>query len=98
MEFAVIAAKGSEILLEDLPPELRLRAMVPSTGRPVEPARLPPEAEAIEGSEILTALEWAEGNRARAARKLGMSRATFYRRLEALGIPTKKKSANTEGR
>ena len=98
MQFAVIAAKGSQILLEDLPPELTLQAMVPSTGRPVESARLPPEAEAIEGSEIFAALEWAEGNRARAARKLGMSRATFYRRLEALGIPTKKKSATTEGR
>ena len=39
--------------------------------------------------QILAALEWAEGNRTRAARKLGISRATMYRRLREFGIPTK---------
>ena len=43
-----------------------------------------------EKTKILAALEWAEGNRARAARKLGLSRATFYRRLEEFGIPRKR--------
>ena len=39
-----------------------------------------------ERQRILAALEQAEGSRTRAARLLGMSRATFYRRLEKLNI------------
>jgi transcriptional regulator of acetoin/glycerol metabolism len=39
-----------------------------------------------ERARILDALTRAGGNRTRAARLLGMSRATLYRRLERLGI------------
>jgi transcriptional regulator of acetoin/glycerol metabolism len=37
-------------------------------------------------SRILLALAETEGNRAEAARKLGVSRSTLYRRMEKLGI------------
>ncbi|PON19400.1 hypothetical protein C2W62_02805 [Candidatus Entotheonella serta] len=40
-----------------------------------------------EKPRLLAALEQARGNRTAAARLLGMSRATFYRRLASFGIP-----------
>jgi transcriptional regulator of acetoin/glycerol metabolism len=46
-------------------------------------ARLSPRNER---EEILSALEQARGKRAQAAKLLGMSRSTFYRRLSDLGI------------
>jgi PAS domain S-box-containing protein len=59
--------------------------------RPSDAEEPPPRStEADPRSAILAALEWAEGNRARAARKLGISRATLYRRLAELGIPSKR--------
>jgi len=38
---------------------------------------------------VQAALTAAKGNRAEAARRLGISRATLYRRMAALDIPTK---------
>lgn len=40
----------------------------------------------VERREIITALRQASGQRARAARSLGISRSRLYRRMEALGI------------
>jgi len=39
--------------------------------------------------EILQALEEANGNRSLAAKHLGISRATLYRRLQKLGLDEK---------
>jgi len=55
------------------------------------PAGLEMEASALPHDEmgrsrILLALAEAEGNRAKAARRLGVSRSTLYRRMEKLGI------------
>ncbi|MFN3201188.1 MAG: sigma 54-interacting transcriptional regulator [Bradymonadia bacterium] len=72
-------------------------AMIRSRGRPIEPQHLPPELEQEhlhgqsrtpegEVERILEAIRRAGGNRTQAARMLGISRATFYRRLEALNI------------
>ena len=68
------------------------------TGR-IEPDDLPPEAhtvsrrvltslEAMERDAIVVALANAGGNKARAARALGMSRATIYRKIHDYGIVT----------
>jgi len=77
LDFATLHCKGSIINLGDLPPEVRYSdpAQAASAEEPQD-----------ERQKILAALEQAEGSRTRVARSLGMSRATFYRRLEKLGI------------
>ena len=81
IEFAVISCKRNEILPADLPPEITRPVDVPS-----QPAWIPlPDQD--EKSRLLAALSEAKGNRTEAARRLGISRATFYRRLVELAIP-----------
>jgi PAS domain S-box-containing protein len=72
VEFALIRCKGHVLEKRDLPDE------VVTLERPVfvRPTRKQDEKQAI-----LAALEQASGNRSTAAKILGMSRATFYRRL-----------------
>lgn len=79
IECAMIHCKGDTLDATDLPPELRQ-----------EPAglQLEPATPADERSRFVSALGQARGNRTKAARLLGMSRATFYRRLTELDLPT----------
>jgi transcriptional regulator of acetoin/glycerol metabolism len=49
-----------------------------------------PESFDDDKSGMLAALEKAKGSRTQAARLLGMSRATFYRRIEEYGIKPSK--------
>ncbi len=90
VEFASLHATGPTVTVEDLPPELRGEdhfnmPTLPSSlvdGQPY----LPP----TDGKEaILAALKATDGNRSRAARHLGISRATFYRRLTEYGLARK---------
>ncbi len=81
IEFALIQCRGTAILPEDLPPEL-------SSARPEtapQPGAVAAEAEMDEPARMREALRRTSGNRAAAARLLGMSRATFYRRLSHYG-------------
>jgi transcriptional regulator of acetoin/glycerol metabolism len=88
---AVIHCRGRSIEPEDLPPEIAGAAAAP---RPAvdEPGPLD------ERRRILEALHKAGGNRTRAARLLGISRATFYRRLEELSITPSAENEAVEGR
>jgi transcriptional regulator with PAS, ATPase and Fis domain len=80
LEFAVIGCKGRDIDPTDLPPEI---AGAPA-GTPVfVPVRPSPQDEK---SRLLAALADTKGNRTEAAKRLGLSRATFYRRLVELQI------------
>jgi transcriptional regulator of acetoin/glycerol metabolism len=63
---------------EELPPELH-------EGTPFQ-SRFE-DTPLDEKQRLLAALEQAHGNRTAAARLLGMSRATFYRRLISFDIP-----------
>lgn len=77
IDHAVLACSGSTIEVAHLPPE------VLSAERGGEAAVF---SSKDERERILEALRTSGGNRARAARLLGISRATLYRRLSTLGI------------
>jgi transcriptional regulator with PAS, ATPase and Fis domain len=78
IDFATLHCKPSVIGAEDLPPEI-LHATQPQPGT---------ASHRSEKQRIVEALEAAQGNRTVAARELGMSRATLYRRLAHLDINT----------
>jgi two-component system response regulator HydG len=81
IERAMVAAAGNVILPEHLPPLLR-------TQRPEAPAAVPAALtlEAAERDQILRALDAAGGKRIAAARLLGLSRRTLYRKLDRHGL------------
>ncbi|HSB16541.1 MAG TPA: sigma 54-interacting transcriptional regulator [Bryobacteraceae bacterium] len=81
IEFAVINCRRPVLALDDLPPEI--------SARPTGTMRAPtPEAPpADEKERILSALRKAGGKRSAAAKLLGISRATLYRRMADLKIP-----------
>ncbi|MEZ6195451.1 MAG: sigma 54-interacting transcriptional regulator [Planctomycetota bacterium] len=72
---AVLVGGEAPVGVEDLPAEIRRV----SGARPVT------VDEAIE-TAIRDALAWAGGSRAAAARALGISRSTLYKRMEAFGM------------
>ena len=76
VEYAAIRCGGAVIEPRDLPPEV---------GAAV-PAPLSTRAVPLEEERLREALREAGGNRSVAARLLGISRATFYRRLAELGL------------
>ncbi len=76
LEFAVIRARGTIVQASDLPPEI------------AADTRADTILECLTGDDrerLLAALERAGGNRTEAAQLLGISRATFYRRLAQFG-------------
>jgi two-component system NtrC family response regulator len=84
LERLVLLADGGRIREEDLPEELRAAATPEGC-----PFRLPPGGlvwEEMECGLLKQALELAEGNRATAARLLGLSYKTFLYRLEKFGL------------
>ncbi len=76
-DYALIHCHGAHIQLSDLPPEIT------GSTAPLVSVRPSPRNER---EDILSALEQVRGKRAQAAKLLGMSRSTFYRRLSDLGI------------
>ncbi len=81
IEFGIVRSKGQVIDAADLPPEILDGGTAPATLQDV--------AGDDERQRLVVALEAAKGNRVAAARLLGMSRATLYRRLAELNIPGK---------
>jgi transcriptional regulator with PAS, ATPase and Fis domain len=81
IERAMVAAAGNLILPEHLPPQLRQ----PTLERSVEPTA-PLTLEAAERDQILRALAAVGGKRIDAARLLGLSRRTLYRKLDRHGL------------
>jgi transcriptional regulator with PAS, ATPase and Fis domain len=78
VEFAVIRMQGDRIRLADLPPELLSPKMTLFSRRPYETED--------EKQRILDALARSKGRRGEAAKLLGISRATLYRRMKACFI------------
>lgn len=77
IEAALISCKDGTIQIEDLPPEVLNLNSVPT---------MPFDAPQDEKTRLLAAIGHAKGNRTMAARLLGMSRATLYRRLAELSL------------
>lgn len=84
IDFAVIHCHGVQIGVADLPPELR---RLPEAAHMDKP--LMSEADADDPAHVRAALQKARGNRSRAARLLGVSRSTLYRRLRELHLDEK---------
>jgi two-component system response regulator AtoC len=88
IEHAVVLARGEVITWRDLPPNVR--SGIPADtggatiGSPLASADI--TVKEAEKQLILHALKEADGNRSEAAKKLGMSRRTLYRKLEVYGI------------
>ncbi len=78
IEFGVIHCRREVLQAEDLAPEVRAgqsRVQSFANGAPTD-----------ERSRIEQAIEQAGGNRSQAAKLMGVSRATFYRRMADLGM------------
>jgi two-component system, NtrC family, response regulator HydG len=99
MERALIVARGPSILLEHLPASFLGAPVTSPAGQASAPsggalAALVPAAssefdlsiESAERDQIRKALEAAGGKRMEAARLLGLSRRTLYRKLDKYGI------------
>ena len=80
IEHAVVHSRSPVLGIADLPEELR---------EGVEPAPVALPGPSGERERILEALRATGGNRSKAAKQLGIGRATLYRRLDALGIDPK---------
>ena len=76
VHFALVKSKGRIIRPEDLPIELRHQ----------KTASTPGPARKLDPDSVAAALKQSGGNRARAARLLGVGRATLYRFLESSGV------------
>ena len=74
LEHAFVICRGQTLEPEHLPPELRLSGQAQTLGK-LARAKL-------EGNELREALERCRWNKARAARELGISRQTLYRRMK----------------
>jgi transcriptional regulator with PAS, ATPase and Fis domain len=78
-------AVGWHITLQDLPQRV---ANIPAPARRHEPIDLPRLLADVERELIERALRLARGNKARAARLLGLTRPRLYRRMVAIGLET----------
>ncbi|WIG94266.1 sigma 54-interacting transcriptional regulator [Myxococcus sp. SDU36] len=78
VEYAYVIGEGPVVHEADLPPEFSEPRQPAPVTRPAPEASLEPE-------RIRAALAQVDGNRSEAARLLGVSRVTLWRRLRALG-------------
>jgi len=80
IERALVLGRGSVIRVEDLPDDLRHADREPPGHQPVR------QLAEMEREQILRALHSVNGNKAAAARLLGLDRKTLYRKLDLYGI------------
>ncbi len=82
IERAKILAEENQLLVENLPPEIMRTGMAAAEQRPGPEADL----ETLNRHHIADTFRRYQGNKARTARALGISRRTLYRLLEKHGI------------
>ena len=96
---AILACRSDEITLQDLPPDYRTmderalheNSMTTSSINDHEPV-IP--LKELERREIKKALRATNGSVGKAAKLLGIGRATLYRRLAELELPTGKDASS----
>jgi DNA-binding NtrC family response regulator len=86
MERAVALARGSRVVLEDLPDEVRHTLSVPTANGAVRPLR------DIEKDYIIAALALNDGNQTHTAEQLEIGGATLYRKLKSYGLIGRRQS------
>jgi len=86
LSYAMVIGDGPVLRPSDLPPELLDPTLDPVTSAEVSGPAEPPTAGDPEARRILDVLERTGGNRDRAAKILGLSRVTLWRRMKALGL------------
>jgi DNA-binding NtrC family response regulator len=87
VERAVVIAQGPWIGLENMPSHIvSVGKQVPATPE----GRLPVQIDRIEEEMLRKALLECEGNVSRAAKRLGIGRATIYRKARKFGLPISK--------
>jgi len=81
VEHAVVLSRGEKITARDLPASVRAPADAPPSSAPAPALPATMTVGEAEKQLIIRALQETSGNRTLAARKLGMSRRTLYRKL-----------------
>jgi PAS domain S-box-containing protein len=79
VEHAFVTQTGGMLTSSDLPREIR-----------THPLGGDPEPEALEERRIREALDKARGNRSKAARDLGVSRVTLWKKMQKMGLVKRK--------
>lgn len=87
IERAKILADDRLILIDDLPPEVSA-ASDAGASSPASDAPISDELADLQKAHVLEILKRERGNKARAARALGVNRRSLYRMLEKYGIRT----------
>lgn len=85
IEAAMVVCDGDELLPDHFPLSVRASAEVSPVKRPAEPGRIP-TLEDMEREHIRTVLEIADGHRGKAAKLLGISERSLYRKLQDLRL------------
>ncbi len=82
LEGAVVLSRGERLLPRDLPANVRAGEAALLAAAPAGPVAAPPATvKAAEKDLIVRTLQEARGNRAEAARRMGMSRRTLHRKI-----------------
>jgi len=99
MERALLLCDGPEILIEHLSLEtmaansISFASLAPPEA-PASATAAPPASGEAERDRILRVMAEVGGNQSRAAKALGIARATLISRLESYGVPRPRKSAH----
>jgi len=87
VQYAFAVGRGPELTLQELPPEFRApSAPAPTPALPVAPQASPSSPRPAEATRIRQALAHSGGNIGQAAKLLGVSRPTFWRKRKKHGI------------
>lgn len=86
IEHAVVLCRGEKITVRDLPPWVRNQAPAKPPETQTQPSEQPLSVKAAEKDLIARALKESNGNRTSAAKKVGISRRNFYRKLKEYGL------------